>query len=116
MKRAGALAPADAEVRTSSLHNAPILLTDSKSTYRWLSRSLNSLAANAGTPFKSVGFSEYCVFNGREFSCKRGTQQWIESEELEGNLPTLDRALRLLAYPAEASRQRTPALVTLCRP
>ncbi|KJF60471.1 uncharacterized protein CIMG_12989 [Coccidioides immitis RS] len=24
-----------------------------------------------------------------------GTQQWIESEELEGNLPTLDRALRL---------------------
>ncbi|EEQ88672.1 uncharacterized protein BDCG_03792 [Blastomyces dermatitidis ER-3] len=49
----------------------------------------------AGTPFKSVGFSEYCVFNGREFRRKRGTQQWIESEELEGNLPTLDRALRL---------------------
>ncbi|EER38336.1 conserved hypothetical protein [Histoplasma capsulatum H143] len=49
-----------------------------------------------GTPFKSVGFSEYCMFNGREFRRKKGTQQWIESEQLEVNLPTLDRALRLL--------------------
>ncbi|EEH33099.2 hypothetical protein PAAG_04152 [Paracoccidioides lutzii Pb01] len=71
-------------------------LTDGKSTDRRLSTHwLRTVYSEMSTPFKSVGFSEYCVFNGREFRRKRGTQQWIESEELEGNLPTLDRALRL---------------------
>ncbi|OJD12309.1 hypothetical protein AJ78_07075 [Emergomyces pasteurianus Ep9510] len=48
-----------------------------------------------GTPFKAVGFSEYCAFNGKEFRRKRGAQQWIESEALDSNLTSLDHALHL---------------------